>query len=287
MRYHTPEIMPVACPTLPHSQRVGQDSDRQDKKATNMLCMLHDKDTPHIRGGDVTSEDSELEIIFEGDADCCDEIEDEEDTEATSDEESEDEYAEDEFEEEEDDEEGIHSNCQDTPFWFSYEDTDQICGILNSYSKTLDLEEERKSCVRAPPPFIGKVKRVQVDADLFTTLDQVSIYLRDVRPLGISLPFSRDEWLLTSWDVAEGVPLRSFRIKDESLIEFWQSRAHGDVSYLYCRPVYHTKSCWEFEVSSYDLPVVYASPFYSATHSFNLYLPKRVEHPSALDESLV
>lgn len=66
-------------------------------------------------------------------------------------------------------------------------------------------------------PFIGRIRRTQVENDLFSTLDEVSIYLRDIKPLGVNLPFSRTVWLLTSWEVGEGIPLHSFEIREDSL----------------------------------------------------------------------
>jgi len=254
------------------------DQDDLIYKNNSMLCDKEPNKTTSPLNGN-TVDDAELEVIFEGDVERDEEPEDDGDDVESVDEESEYDY-----DTSDDEEDGAHSNIQDTPFWFSYEDRDQICEIIDSYSKTLELDKERESCVRAPPPFVGRVKRVRVDNDLFTTLDKVSIYLRDVRPLGITLPFSRDAWLLTSWDVEEGIPLRSFIIKQDSLVDFWRSRSQGDYSYLYCRPIYHNKTAWQFEVSASDSPIVYASPHYSATHSFNLYLPKQVDHSSSLED---
>jgi hypothetical protein len=66
-------------------------------------------------------------------------------------------------------------------------------------------------------PFIGRVRRTQVENDMFTTLDEVSVYLRDFKPLGVTLPLCRTVWQITSWDVTEGIPLRCFEIRKDSL----------------------------------------------------------------------
>lgn len=150
-------------------------------------------------------------------------------------------------------------------------------------------------------PFVGRVQRVHVDNDLFTTLDQVSIYKRELMPLGMTLPAVRDVWMLTSWDIEEGLPLRCFEINKDSLLgmflllccnrmltfvpEFWQSRAIGEHSYLYCRPVYNTKQAWEFAVSPQDTPITYTSSLPSP--AFTMYLPKRFVEPAEDDDTVV
>jgi len=249
--------------------------------------MLYERDSSNNAShGDTVDEDSELEIVFEGD---CEESYDEQDLQNEDEEEEDDDdeaslYDSNDSEEEESD--VSPSNCHDTPFWYSYEDSDQINGIFNSYTETLKLDEEIKSCVRAPPPFIGRVQRIQVVNDLFTTLDQVSIYKRELMPLGMALPAIRDVWLLTSWDVEEGLPLRFFEINKDSLLEFWQGKAIGEHSNLYCRPVYNTKHGWNFGVSHEDTPITYASPLHSTDQLFTMYLPKRPEVEEE-DETLV
>jgi len=259
-----------------------------------MICDRKQEDA-RLDGGDSASDDSELEIVFEenveGEGLRVDDRESQEDELGSDGEEDEegsdynDELGDDEEHDYEDDSESYTSpNGQGTPFWFSYEEPDQIMEIIKSYTKILNLDKEREQCVRAPPPFVGRVKRIQVDNDLFTTLDQVSVYLRDVKPLGISLPFRRNVWLLTSWDIEEGIPLRSFEISKDSLLAFWQSRSHGEYSYLFCRPIYHTKCDWKFEATPIDTPVVYDSPLYSPTHSFNLYLPYQREDIYATED---
>jgi hypothetical protein len=227
-------------------------------------------------------DDSELEIIFEGSIDCdqlgCDEIDQEGDVQCDSEQEDESDSESDASEVEydlssDDDDSADAFATAQPPFWFSYEDPDQVAEIINIYTATLRLDQEQKACVRAPPPFVGRVKRVQVENSLFTTLDQVSVYTRDLRPLGISLPFRCDVWFLTTWDVDEGVPLRFFEVTKKELIEFWQARACGEYSYLYCRPVYNSKCQWKCEASSYDSPIVYTAANFSLVYAFNLYLP--------------
>jgi len=277
--------MPVACLDVSH-----EISDQYNSKH-KMLCDRASAITSHSESVD---EDSELEIVFEGEVDREDTTDQDLDSEDDMDEEDEADDGNDttsvyEYNdsEEESDDELAQSNCHDAPFWFSYEEADQINEIMNSYTTTLQLDEEIKSCVRAPPPFVGRVQRIHVNNDLFTTLDHVSIYQRDLVPLGTTLPAVRDVWLLTSWDVEEGLPLRFFEINKDSLLEFWQSRAIGEHSYLYCRPVYNTKHQWDFAVSPQETPITYTSSRHSPTELFTMYLPKRPVESALEDDTVV
>jgi len=279
--------MPVAC--LDVSHEIGD----QYTSKQNMLCDRSSTNTSHSGSVD---EDSELEVIFEGGVDSEDNTDQDLDNEEDIDEEDEDEdndgydtvsAYEDNDSEEESDSDVEQSNCHDVPFWFSYEEADQINEIMNSYTATLQLDEEIKSCVRAPPPFVGRVQRIHVNNDLFTTLDQVSIYKREPMPLGVTLPAVRDVWLLTSWDAEDGLPLRFFEINKDSLLEFWQSRATGQYSYLYCRPVYNTKREWDFAVSPQETPITYASSLHSPAQLFTMYLPKRPVEAAVEDDIVV
>jgi len=253
--------------------------------------MLFDRASTNASHNEV-DEDSELEITFEGEVDREEDtteqdLDSEEEKEDDDEEDYENTSGYDYNDSEEEDNDLDNSSCHDVPFWFSHEEADQINEIMNSYTVTLKLDEEIKSCIRAPPPFVGRVQRIHVDNDLFTTLDQVSIYKRELTPLGITLPAVRDVWLLTSWDVEEGLPLRFFEINKDSLLEFWQTKAIGEHSYLYCRPVYNTKQGWDFTVSPQDTPITYASSIHSPTQLFTMYLPKRPTEPALEDETVV
>jgi len=172
------------------------------------------------------------------------------------------------------------------PFWFAHEDQDQINEIVQIYNQTLNIERERKMCLRAPVPFVGSIKRTQVHNTLFSTLDEVSVYLRDIKPLGVDLPLSRTVWLLTSWEVSEGIPLHSFEIREDRLREFWQKRSRGASSFLYCRPVFHTKGKWSYGVCDQDVPVTYAdSIIHTHTPCYTPYIPKQHLHSGEPSEN--
>jgi hypothetical protein len=150
------------------------------------------------------------------------------------------------------------------PFWFTHEEPDQIRTIFKSYALTLDLEKQRKACIRSPAPFIGRIKRTPIkpaesDTDKeFKTLDKVEIYLRELYPLGTMLPLSRVAWVLTSWD-DDGIPTNCSELS-KSAKKSVQKRAQGALSStLYCAPVFRTKDEYEFSVSSQEHSLMYTS----------------------------
>jgi len=177
--------------------------------------------------------------------------------------------------EEDDEDDGEAAPPQSTdevPFWFSHEDNDQVCKIMECYTRFLDVESEGKLCIRAPKKFVGKVRRTQVENEMFSTLDEVSIYSRDFKPLGVTLPLVRTVWVITSWDVTEGIPVHSFELHKDSLRAFWYQRTVGSDSFLYCRPLLHTNSEWQFQVSELENPVTYTC-LHSNTPSYGPYIP--------------
>eukprot|EP00026_Physarum_polycephalum_P006269 Phypoly_transcript_06311.p1 GENE.Phypoly_transcript_06311~~Phypoly_transcript_06311.p1 ORF type:complete len:394 (+),score=78.34 Phypoly_transcript_06311:130-1311(+) len=159
------------------------------------------------------------------------------------------------------------------PFWFTHEEPDQIRMIFESYAVTLNLEEQRKACVRAPAPFIGRIRRTPVKPleseteTCFKTLDKVEIFLRELYPLGTMLPLSRVTWVLTTWDLNDGVPIQSQELQKSSkivspltfTIESIQRRTHGQSSTLYCAPIERTKEEYQYSVSPQDHNLMYAS----------------------------
>lgn len=163
------------------------------------------------------------------------------------------------------------------PFWFSHEEPEQLRLIFDSYSTTLELEEQRKQCIRAPAPFIGRIKRTQVEEEPFTTLDEVEIYLREIYPLGTMLPLSRTDWVLTSWDPEEGVPTKIVKLTKQ-MRKFWKKRTHGhSSSYLYCSPLFRTKEEYTYNVSPQNHDVMYTSDSatYTSVTQFSPFLPER------------
>jgi hypothetical protein len=151
------------------------------------------------------------------------------------------------------------------PFWFTHEEPEQIRMIFESYGVTLDIEEQRKACVRAPAPFIGSITRTPIkpatsDTDgAFKTLDKVDIYLREMYPLGTMLPVSRVAWVCTTWDANEGVPTHSFELQKSTKKSMLKRAQGAQSSTLYCTPIFRTKEEYQYSVSPQEHSLMYAS----------------------------
>lgn len=176
------------------------------------------------------------------------------------------------------------------PFWFMNEEPDQIRTILESYALTLDLETQRKACIRSPSPFIGRVKRTPIkpaesDTDKsFKTLDRVEVYLRELYPLGTKLPLSREAWVLTTWD-DDGIPIHSSEMS-KSTKKSMQKRAQGaQSSTLYCAPIFRTKDDYQYTVSPQEHSLMYASNS-STNASISRISPFLPEHCRTISFSL-
>jgi len=225
---------------------------------------------------ETTPEDDELEVVFVDDGEEEPHSSGNDDSDDGEDEES-NEFDDEEYNGIEDGEEEAPAQADNhIPFWFSHEDEDQVCKIMEYYTRFLDLETERKLCLRAPMPFIGRVRRTRVKNEMFSTLDEVSVYLRDIKPLGVKLPLVRTVWQVTSWDVAEGIPLHSFEIRTDSLRAFWHQRTFGADSFLYCRPIFHSKD-WQFQVSEQETLITYTC-LHSNTPCYGPYIPSKCLH---------
>lgn len=124
------------------------------------------------------------------------------------------------------------------PFWYSYEDDDQIKGIIEETTKFLGLDKEAAKCVRAPPPYIARIKRTWVrppGCKEFQTFDRVCICERTNVAPGKEFPRIRKEYLLTTWDREEGLPKNFVRCtpqKQKRLRECCMTHC----SFLYCIP---------------------------------------------------
>jgi hypothetical protein len=159
------------------------------------------------------------------------------------------------------------------PFWFGLEDPDQIRQLMHAYDQQSRLESERKSCVRAPKPFVGRVMRVQVRNSEFCTLDRVDIYHLDPVPLWCPLKCSRSLTFLTTWDAEKGEPVSISPITTSKQLHIWKGRQNRNiVSYLYCQPVYQRKCEFRYWVDREKHEVCYSN----APFTYSKFIPETV-----------
>eukprot|EP01102_Stenamoeba_stenopodia_P007138 TRINITY_DN198_c0_g2_i1.p1 TRINITY_DN198_c0_g2~~TRINITY_DN198_c0_g2_i1.p1 ORF type:complete len:268 (+),score=54.92 TRINITY_DN198_c0_g2_i1:275-1078(+) len=137
------------------------------------------------------------------------------------------------------DESEEEDEVQEPPFWFSFEEPEHVKEIISEYSKYLKMDAEAETRVRQGKPFIGCIKRTFVksqDSKAFRTLDRIYICRReDVAP-GKTLPLERKVYVVTKWDVEDGLPLKFVRCASPKKRNLWKSKRLPHTSFLYCMP---------------------------------------------------
>eukprot|EP01116_Phalansterium_solitarium_P011371 TRINITY_DN27028_c0_g1_i1.p2 TRINITY_DN27028_c0_g1~~TRINITY_DN27028_c0_g1_i1.p2 ORF type:complete len:302 (-),score=120.51 TRINITY_DN27028_c0_g1_i1:714-1619(-) len=153
------------------------------------------------------------------------------------------------------------------PFWFAYEDKEQIREIIRVYESTLQLPEERRRSIRQPPPFVGRVQRRVVvgEGSAFTTLDTVEVYRRVTVPPGAPLPPNcrlRVCKLLPQWSEDDGLPIKQTVLKlGSAAVASWHTRVVHRLPfpYLLSLPIYGASpSDFDYVVSPEELEVCYS-----------------------------
>jgi len=181
-----------------------------------------------------------------------------------------------------------NAKCVQLPFWYESEDSEHLHKIVEEYEREIrategdqlrsDLTDRRRL-----PTFVGRIKRIPVfdndSFDDFTTLDKVEIYRRDIRPCGSSTTRMMSRYMVTSWD-DDGMPENFVLLSGKKLVKEWKNKRikKFSVSYIYCLPVWESRTAFSYSVEKDKHDVGYASqPF-----NYTPYLPKEFLGP--LDE---
>jgi len=159
---------------------------------------------------------------------------------------------------EEEDEEELPPSVA-SPFWYGFEDEEQMKSIVQHYYKALSLDEDRKRCIRQPAPFIGRIKRTKVDnEDIFTTLDEVTVFGRSIVLPGSEMPYQKSASLLTTWSYEDGIP-DEIEIINGAEEEYWKERTEEQTqTFVFCLPVYESSTDYDYFVSEEDRDVTYS-----------------------------
>jgi len=161
---------------------------------------------------------------------------------------------------------------QALPWWYLNEEPVHLTKIFGFYTRHLQIDEERfLKDARHLSNFIGRIERIPVYDNGFTTLDKVDVFRRDIRPLGSTVSHMEEKYVLTKWDYENGLPLKMTTLQDDQR-EKWQGLAVKDypVSYLYCQPVWQSKTKFEFSVKPEKHDIGYANePFH-----YEPYIPR-------------
>lgn len=128
--------------------------------------------------------------------------------------------------------------------------------IIRYYSKFLNLDKLNKGSIRKPPYFVGRILRNHVIADnIFTTLDEILIYLNESVPFGSHFPFVERKYILTTWD-DDGIPLTQKNIQDEMILNFWKQKKSKYYSYVYSIPTICDKNSYFYFADTSEFNIV-------------------------------
>eukprot|EP01124_Arcella_intermedia_P023166 TRINITY_DN3619_c0_g1_i3.p1 TRINITY_DN3619_c0_g1~~TRINITY_DN3619_c0_g1_i3.p1 ORF type:complete len:351 (-),score=34.85 TRINITY_DN3619_c0_g1_i3:142-1194(-) len=161
-------------------------------------------------------------------------------------------------------------------FWFNHECKSHLKLIFEDYEKAMQLKQENhKTDARRLPTFIGRVKRSPVNDPKNTaqlvTYDEVEVYRRDIRPAGSAITQLDTAYFLTNWS-RDGLQEAKVLLSKERDIHKWRARLSDQMppSFIYCLPVWESRTDFEYEVGSVKKELSYAhQPF-----NYTAYLPK-------------
>jgi len=152
------------------------------------------------------------------------------------------------------------------PFWFAQEEPVHVSITIGHYFNFMKIQNACPlSDCRRLPCFVGRVERCPVRSSVgFKTLDRVAVFRRDIRQIGSALTLIEEKWVRTSWDIECGLPLNSkMKALDEKKTKKWKKRILDlPSSFMYCLPVWESKTEFKFFVETEEHDVSYADqPF--------------------------
>jgi len=165
------------------------------------------------------------------------------------------------------------------PWWYGNEDEPQLARIFQYYERQLKLlhccyhhQLSELKDARRLAHFVGRIERRSVRASTFTTLDKIEIFRRDIRPIGSTVSLMEELHVLTVWDEECGLPAKCTLLTTQEK-QYWQSQCiKHPISYLYCLPVWESKTGFKFSVACEKHSVGYADqPFH-----YTPYIPRHL-----------
>jgi len=174
------------------------------------------------------------------------------------------------------------SKLSKVPFWYAAEDAGHIAKIVEEYCRELKESDPNRTAMtdcRRLPTFIGRVRRIPVfdnnslDDDAFTTLDKIEFFRRDIRPCGLYTTFMESRHVVTSWN-DDGMPDNIIILKNKNQVQEWRLKSitQFPISFIYCLPVWESKTAFQYSVEKEKHEVGYANqPF-----TYTQYIPKNL-----------
>jgi len=179
------------------------------------------------------------------------------------------------------------SSLLELPFWYRNESADHLAVIVQQYNKKLLKDEYISPCKHDPrrlPHFIGRIQRTPIKIGLcqsqFHTLDKIDIYQRDIRQCGSNTTKLSTSYVISNWN-DDGIPTILEVIETDQLCT-WRRKIikRFPVSFIYCLPVFQSKTEFIYSVENEEHEVGYACQPWNYT----AYLPPDlVKNPDCED----
>lgn len=190
-----------------------------------------------------------------------------------------------EDEEDEEDDASVVDQPVVPPFWFGWEEEDQLALLFERY-------EEYLSAIIPRGMFIGSIDRTCVSMDAMQTFDRVNVVEKATGfAPDSSLPVFKHITVLSTWDAEDGLPVSCFVIEPDnrSLCQFWEQRSAHAMhtatvrvrSCVTALPVFGGEKFAHAHVARHDDEMYYSHP----TVTFAPSSVPRSSFPSSLYES--
>jgi hypothetical protein len=177
----------------------------------------------------------------------------------------------------------VAATLSDLPHWWGEEDSEHIEMILQEYTHTLGIDLEQKKSVRSAVPFIGHIIRHQVPSvHSLQSIDEVSVFRYEMVPFGQTMPLIRRHWILTTWDVEAGLPIRQLPLTKPAAHALWLPKARSNASTsLFCEPDAASPAHFVYTVErtySRDVPSI---GYAHSSLSYSRFFPEAAFHGNA------
>jgi hypothetical protein len=177
--------------------------------------------------------------------------------------------------------------CSSIPFWYLSESPDHLAVIVQNYNHKILKDNSIRCDCRRLPQFIGRIHRSPVKEaskngkPSFQTFDKIDVYQRDIRPCGSLLTKLSTAYVLSSWD-SDGIPYNIEVLANEQISSWRRKIIKKSDSFIYCLPVWESRTEFKFCVESEEHEVGYAyQPW-----NYTAYLPPEFQKKNLDSEDI-
>jgi len=168
------------------------------------------------------------------------------------------------------------------PFWYENESSEHASKIVQFYTNEILHEDslcpKLRDCRRLAK-FIGRIQRTPITGGIeclknqsFVTLDRIDVFQRDIRQCGSYNTKLNTVYTISSWD-NDGMPQILEKLDNGNVCRWRSKKIKGfSISYIYCLPVWQSRTEFIYSVESEEHEVGYANQPWN----YASYLPKEL-----------